>query len=75
MKKPLSQLTKEEFYTLKSMGVLHDVYPEAGDSWELTQKHSSIVNILKKILASVDRYDIIKLKPLAKEWLKKYGEN
>jgi hypothetical protein len=75
MKKPLSQLTKEEFYTLKSMGVLHDVYPEAGDSWELTQKHSSIVSILKKVLASADNYDIINLKKLARQWLETYDEN
>ena len=75
MKKPLSRLNKEEFNTLKSMGVLHDVYPEASESWAFVQKHSSTVNILKKILASVDKYDIIKLKTLAQEWLKKYGEN
>jgi hypothetical protein len=75
MKKPLDQLTEEEFNTLKSTGVLYDAYPNADKDWPDIQKHSSIVNILKKILASVDRYDIIKLKPLAKEWLKKYGEN
>ena len=75
MKKELSQLTEEEFNTLKSTGVLYDAYPNADKDWPDIQKHSSIVNILKKILASVDKYDIIKLKQLAREWLKKYGEN
>ena len=75
MKKELSQLSKEEFKLLKSMGVLYDVYPEADTSWSETQKYSKVVYIFKKVLACADEYDIIKLKSHAREWLNRYGKN
>jgi hypothetical protein len=77
MKRPLSELTEDEFNNLKSMDLLHEVYPESPDSWHAlthSQKHISTVHILKKILASLDIYDIIKLKQKAQEWLEKYDE-
>lgn len=72
MKKPLNELTPDEFSTLKRMGFLHEIYPDAPETWQEMSKYKDVIKILKKILASSDNYDIIELKRLAKDWLNEY---
>lgn len=72
MKKPLSELTSDEFSTLKRMGFLYDIYPDAPKTWHEMSKYKNVIKIFKKILASSDNYDIIELKRLVKDWLNEY---
>jgi len=79
MKKALSQLTKEEFETLRSLGALEDVFPEGcrqDNSWRSLKAHRQAINIIRKTLACRDEYDIIKLRKQAQKWLNEYdGDN
>ena len=72
MKKSLSELTADEFSTLKRMGFLYDLYPEAPETYAELSKYNDVIKIFKKILASSDNYDIIELKRLVKDWLNEY---
>lgn len=72
MKKPLSELSSDEFSTLKRMGFLYDFYPDAPDTYAELSKYNTVIKIFKKILASADSYDIIELKRLVKDWLNEY---
>jgi len=72
MKKNLYELTLDEFSTLKRMGFLYDIYPDAPEVWTDIKKYQDVVKIFKKILASSDNYDIIELKKLAKDWLDEF---
>jgi hypothetical protein len=77
MKKKLSQLTKEEFSTLQSLGILDNIFAIRDnakvDHEFLDERNAEAKKIIKKIVACCDEYDIIKLKTLAQKWLSKYG--
>lgn len=71
-KKNLSQLTQKEIKTLESMGVLHELYPSYKKELPSIEKYNKVENILNLVLASYDKYDIIKIKTMAREWLNEY---
>ena len=71
-KKPLDELTTNEFNVLDSLGVLNELYPTESIEVKNLTKYHRVISIFKKILASSDTYDIIKLKKLAKDWLNEY---
>lgn len=74
MKKHLNDLTVDEFSTLKRLGFLYDLYPDAPETWSDIKKYQDIIKLCNKILASNDNYDIIVLKKLATNWLNEYRE-
>jgi hypothetical protein len=78
MKKTLSQLTKEEFETLRSLEALEDVFPSEcsrNDSHLNVKSHREAINIIRKTLACRDEYDIIKLRERAQRWLNEYDSS
>jgi hypothetical protein len=51
---------------------LHELYPSYKKELPSIEKYNKVKNILNLVLASYDKYDIIKIKTMAREWLNEY---